>query len=188
MRRTNSVSFYANKYIYTENSITNLACVMTLMTARRLLRLFFVKYIKLSRNKSEDSEREWNVGLTHSLLLHSTQLGQQSCKVYAPAAIYPQGRSLVFTLLGAEWTPGLLYADRRNKSLENFQRPCRESHPEPPILWRRASTTCTARCTFTCMLPIAINFRLLAYLLSAKKRRQCVTIPCVSSLSNGTYP
>ena len=35
------------------------------------------------------------------------------------------------------------------------------------------------------LLLIANNFRLLAYLKSVKKRTQCVTIPCICSLS---YP
>ena len=37
-------------------------------------------------------------------------------------------------LLEAEWTPGLLNADRRRRSLGNFQGPYRESNPEPPVL------------------------------------------------------
>jgi len=34
-------------------------------------------------------------------------------------------------LLQAEWTPGLLKVDRRNRSIVNFKRPYRESNPEP---------------------------------------------------------
>jgi len=45
-------------------------------------------------------------------------------------------------LLEDECTPGLLNADRRNRSLENFQGPCWESNPEPPILYRSASPNC----------------------------------------------
>jgi len=43
-------------------------------------------------------------------------------------------------LLTVEWTPGVLNTNRRNRSLENFQGPYRESHPKPPVLWRIAST------------------------------------------------
>ena len=37
-------------------------------------------------------------------------------------------------LLEAEWIPVLPNADRRNKPLEKFQRPYRESNPEPSLL------------------------------------------------------
>jgi hypothetical protein len=43
-------------------------------------------------------------------------------------------------LLEAEWTAGLLNADRRNRLLENLHAPYRESNPELPFLWRGAST------------------------------------------------
>ena len=46
-------------------------------------------------------------------------------------------------LLGAEWIPGLLNADRRNWSLENFTL--------PSVLWRNASTDCA-----TFRLPLKI--------------------------------
>jgi hypothetical protein len=42
--------------------------------------------------------------------------------------------------LEAEWTPELLSADTRNRSLENFQGPYWELKPEQPILWRSAET------------------------------------------------
>jgi hypothetical protein len=42
-------------------------------------------------------------------------------------------------LFEAEWTPGLLDADRRNRSLENVLCPYREWNPEPPVLWRSAA-------------------------------------------------
>ena len=35
---------------------------------------------------------------------------------------------------------GLLNADRRNSSLENFQGPYRVSNTEPPALWRNVTT------------------------------------------------
>jgi hypothetical protein len=43
-------------------------------------------------------------------------------------------------LLQAEWTPGLLYANRGIGSLENFQKPHRKSSSEPPVLLRSAPT------------------------------------------------
>jgi hypothetical protein len=47
--------------------------------------------------------------------------------------------------LEAEWTPGLLSADRRNRSLEHFQGPRREPNPRPVFLWLSASTKCATR-------------------------------------------
>ena len=41
-------------------------------------------------------------------------------------------------LLEVEWTPWLVNAHIRNRSLENFQGPYRESKPERPFLWRSA--------------------------------------------------
>jgi len=41
-------------------------------------------------------------------------------------------------LLQAEWTAGLLSAERRNRSPEDFQGPYRKSNPEIFILWRNA--------------------------------------------------
>jgi hypothetical protein len=46
-------------------------------------------------------------------------------------------------LLQAEWTPGLLNANRRNRSFENFEGLYWYSNPEPPVLWHSASTNCT---------------------------------------------
>jgi hypothetical protein len=43
-------------------------------------------------------------------------------------------------LFETEWTPGRMYADRRNRPRANFKGPYRESNPEPPILWCCAST------------------------------------------------
>ena len=42
-------------------------------------------------------------------------------------------------LLQAEWTPGLLNADRRITSLEHFHGSHREPNTEPPVLWRSVS-------------------------------------------------
>jgi hypothetical protein len=41
-------------------------------------------------------------------------------------------------LLEAEWTPGLLNAHRRNRTIENFEGTYPESNPEPPVFWRSA--------------------------------------------------
>ena len=57
----------------------------------------------------------------------------QKCQPYEPAALYPPGNSLVIISI-SEWTPGLLNADRRNMSLENFQGHYWESNLEPPVL------------------------------------------------------
>jgi hypothetical protein len=68
-------------------------------------------------------------------------------ELWAPCA----GRSLpkdipwYLFLLEAQWNPGLLNANRRNRSLENLLGPCRESNTEPPVLWCSASTNCAAR-------------------------------------------
>jgi len=45
-------------------------------------------------------------------------------------------------LVEAEWTSGLLNSDGWNRPFENSQGPYRESNPEPPFLWRSASTNC----------------------------------------------
>jgi len=52
--------------------------------------------------------------------VHLTQLGQHSCQLYMPAALYPQIPWYSF-LLEAEWTPWLNNAEKENRSLENFQ-------------------------------------------------------------------
>ena len=49
---------------------------------------------KLSHNKSWRLSRGWNVGLSSSLW-HFTQLADQSCQLYVPAACYPPKNSLV---------------------------------------------------------------------------------------------
>jgi len=53
--------------------------------------------------------------------------------------IYPQGSS---SLLEAEWIPGLLNADRRNSSLENFQGLYTALNQVPPALWHSSWTNC----------------------------------------------
>jgi hypothetical protein len=44
------------------------------------------------------------------------------------------GNSLVSFMLEAEWAPGLLNVDRRNRSLENLQGPYWQSKPETFVL------------------------------------------------------
>jgi hypothetical protein len=44
----------------------------------------------------------------------AAQLGRQSCQFSAPAALYPKEIPWYSSLLEAEWTAGLLNADRRN--------------------------------------------------------------------------
>ena len=72
-------------------------------------------------------------------------------RYYADGRVVCTTRRLHFTpkkiprysfLLEDERTPGLPNADRRNRSLENFQGPCWESSREPPILYRSALTNC----------------------------------------------
>ena len=63
-----------------------------------------------------------------------------SCQLHAPAAVYTYRQSLVFIVLVAEGTSGLVNADRRNTGLENFQGPYRESRPEPSVLRRSAES------------------------------------------------
>jgi hypothetical protein len=54
---------------------------------------------------------------------------QKGSRILAPIVIRRNGRAVTSTLRPAEWTAGLLKADR---SLENFQVPYRKSNPEPP--------------------------------------------------------
>jgi hypothetical protein len=72
---------------------------------------------KLKLLMETETGEGFNVGLPF-VLWHSTQLGRQSCQLHAPAALYPWHSFL----LEAEQTPGLLNADRRNRSLEKFPR------------------------------------------------------------------
>jgi len=50
----------------------------------------------------------------------------------------PQEISWYSFLLEAEWTAGLLSAERRNRSPEDFQGPYLKSNPESPVLRRNA--------------------------------------------------
>ena len=47
-------------------------------------------------------------------------------------------------VLEAEWIPEPLTANRRNTAFENFQRPCRETNPEPPQVLNHAQRCLTA--------------------------------------------
>lgn len=71
---------------------------------------------------------------TPSALQHSAQLGMQSRHLYAGRTLSPR----CSLLLEAEWTQAA------KCGLETFQGHCRESNPEPPILWHSASTNCAA--------------------------------------------
>ena len=57
--------------------------------------------------------------------------GRQNCHLYAPAALYAPDISWYSFLLESEWTPGLMNVHGKNRLLENFQEPYRESNPEP---------------------------------------------------------
>jgi len=72
--------------------------------------------------------------------------GRQSFQLYAPAAFYPQGNSLELISVRVFMTPGLLNADRRNRSLEYFQGPYRESNTEPPVSLSSYSSYWTTVC------------------------------------------
>ena len=69
----------------------------------------------------------------YNLTLKFGTTGRQSFQLHAPVALNPQGNSLVLISVRVFMTPGLLNADRRNRSLEDFQGPCRESNPETPV-------------------------------------------------------
>jgi len=92
----------------------------------------------------EDSEGGWNTGLHSYFDVRHNKDGR----------VVSSTRRLHFTpkeipgcsfLLQVECTSRLLSAERRKRTLENFQRHYRESNPESPILWRSASTNSTAR-------------------------------------------
>ena len=129
MRRTNSVSF-ARKQVYLHSEQHNKLSMRYDTNEHKTFTTFiFFKYIKPSRNKSEDSEGEWNVGLTHYLLWHSEQLGQQSCKVYAPVALYPQGRSLVLTSVRNQGDPRAAVCGQKEQVTWKFPKTLQEIAP-----------------------------------------------------------
>lgn len=51
-------------------------------------------------------------------------------------------------MLEAEWSSGLLNADRRKKWLETSQKSYREPNPELLVFWRSASTNCVTACSW----------------------------------------
>ena len=55
--------------------------------------------------------------------------------------LYRQGNPWCWFLLQAEWTPGLLNADRRIRSLEKLRWPHWESSLRPPALWYKSAHT-----------------------------------------------
>jgi len=69
----------------------------------------------------------------YNLPLKIGTTARHNFQLYAPAALYPQGNSLVLISVRVFMTPGLLNEVRRNRSLEDFQGPCLESNPEPPV-------------------------------------------------------
>jgi hypothetical protein len=80
-----------------------------------------------------------------SLFWHSAQPGRQSYQLYTPEALYPPGKFLdTHFCYRLSKPPGLLNAERRNKSLEKFKEPYQKSNPEPPIFWRSALTNYSA--------------------------------------------
>ena len=66
----------------------------------------------------------------------SAQLGQQSCELYAPAALYPKGNSLVLISIKGWMDP----SEHSGYVSGNFPGLYRESKTEPPVWWRSAST------------------------------------------------
>jgi len=70
-----------------------------------------------------------------SLLWHSAQLGWQSCQLYAPAALYPQGNSTVLISVGGYVDPRSTESGQKNGLLENSQELYRESNLQPPVSW-----------------------------------------------------
>ena len=69
-------------------------CATWVFTAWNLIK------VKVPLINLEDSEKGWNVGFP-SLLIHSAQLGQQSCQLHALSSLYPHGNSLaIITVRG----------------------------------------------------------------------------------------
>ena len=61
-------------------------------------------------------------------------------------------------LIGAELTPAILRAARRNRRPENLQGPNRDSNLQPPVLWRSALTNCAPVRPHTYLLHGAESF------------------------------
>jgi hypothetical protein len=88
---------------------------------------FGVETLSFPVRSHEDSEREWNLRFLSLHMIFGTITRRPHL---APMTI------LWYTfLLENAWKP-----------TKNFHGPYRESNPEPPVLWRSASTNCaTAR-------------------------------------------
>ena len=74
--------------------------------------------------------------------------------------IYPQVNPF---LLEAEWVPGLLNADRRNSSLENFQGLYTASNPISPSLWHSSSTNCGTACPVIPKATLNLGMKLILF-------------------------
>lgn len=66
-------------------------------------------------------------------------------------------RKFVFTHFGGVDFVATECRHRRIRTLENFQRPYRESNPRPPVLWRCVSTSCAVRSDITWQLYIFLR-------------------------------
>jgi hypothetical protein len=72
----------------------------------------------------------WAVYLT---LTFGTSVDRRAVSYTLRPQLMPQEISWFSFQLEAEWTPGLLNVHSRNRLLENFQGPYRESNTEPPL-------------------------------------------------------
>ena len=63
-------------------------------------------------------------------------------------------------MLQSAWIPGLLHADRRDRSLKDFQGPYRESNPEPPVSLHISSSYCTISWPISSIFSLIIGFQL----------------------------
>lgn len=107
--------FVLEKQVYlTSSKLQQSVACFTLQII--LIHLCHTGNVKLSHNKP------WRLrGGMECSAWHLAQLWWQRCQHYVPATLYPQANSLVLISVTAWVVPGLLNAERRNKSLENFQ-------------------------------------------------------------------
>ena len=93
-------------------------------------------------------------------------------------------------MLENEWATGPLNADRRQRSLENFQGPYRESNSQPPVLWHSTSTNCATAGLNDINAWHSISTHIIIYtrkhrlLVSKFNKKWKVTGTCCLSLSN----
>jgi len=90
----------------------------------------------------EDSDRKWNVVLS-SLLWQWAQFGRQSCKMYAPDALYAQGNPLALISLRGWVDSGATECRQKEQVTWNFPRtptgnrnqnpPCCGAVPQPTV-------------------------------------------------------